>query len=118
MNKDIGYLKHAEEAARKILETYIPKSKEQFIAEEWRQLAVLRLYTVMGQAIKNLSVELRQQHPTILWKEFTGFRDILVHQYFSVDLNIVWKVSTEELPRVHAELKRLLSNYERPSGSS
>jgi uncharacterized protein with HEPN domain len=108
VNKDIAYLKHAEDAAAKI-QSYMPETLQAFEANEPMQHAIMRLYTILGQAIKNLSAEFREQNGAVLWKDFTGFRDVIVHQYFSIDLNIVWRVTQEELPSVHRELLRLIA---------
>jgi uncharacterized protein with HEPN domain len=89
----------------------MPETFEAFEANEPMQHAIMRLYTILGQAIKNLSTEFREQNGVVLWKDFTGFRDVIVHQYFSIDLNIVWRVTQEELPTVHQELLRLIAMY-------
>jgi uncharacterized protein with HEPN domain len=60
--------------------------------------AVLRSLEVMGEATKKIPEDVRARHPEIPWKRFAGMRDKLIHEYFGVDLEIVWGVVQEELP--------------------
>ena len=112
MKQDLVFLKHAEEAARKIL-TFAPESLAALHADEKTQFAIVRLYTVLGEAIKKLSPSLREQYPAIPWKGFTGFRDVLIHQYFNIDLKILWDVTSQQLPTFHTELEKLITSLEK-----
>lgn len=54
--------------------------------------AVIRNLEVIGEAVKNIPEDIRLKHPEIPWREIVGFRNIVIHHYFGVDLNIVWTV--------------------------
>lgn len=60
--------------------------------------AVIRSVEVIGEAAKNISQSLRDQYSTIPWKKMTGMRDKLIHEYFGVDLEIIWDTIKKELP--------------------
>lgn len=79
------------------------------------QDAVVRNIDIIGEATKNLSKEIRNGHPEIPWKNVAGMRDRLIHQYFGVNLDIVWDVAHEELPKllVHiSSIEELLQDEE------
>lgn len=64
------------------------------------QDAVMRRIEVIGEAVKNLSQEFREQHSDIAWKEIAGMRDILIHEYTGVILERVWNTLKEDIPKL------------------
>jgi uncharacterized protein with HEPN domain len=66
----------------------------------------IRSLEIIGEAVKNLSEEFKNDNPQIAWKEIAGMRDRLIHRYFNIDLDIVYEVITERLP----ELKETVKN--------
>lgn len=79
-----------------------------FSQDRKTQMAVLRALEVMGEAVKQLSADLRTQHPNIPWREIAGMRDKLIHDYIGVNLSRVWRTIQEDLPRLDEEVKRML----------
>lgn len=75
-----------------------------------RQDATLRKLEVIGQAVKNLSDQTKSSQPDIPWKQIAGMRDKVIHDYFGVDLEIVWRVVQRELPRLRLAIASLLQN--------
>jgi len=71
------------------------------------QDAVIRNLEIIGEATKNLSGELRTKYPDLPWKGMAGVRDRLIHDYFGVNLDIVWQIITAELPEVVAKVKAI-----------
>ncbi|WP_255727721.1 HepT-like ribonuclease domain-containing protein [Rhodohalobacter sulfatireducens] len=63
------------------------------------QSAVIRQFEVMGEAVKKLDKELTNQYSDTDWTAIAGMRDLLIHQYFGVDLDLVWESVTEDLPK-------------------
>ncbi|MEA3240392.1 MAG: DUF86 domain-containing protein [Pseudomonadota bacterium] len=84
-------------------------SFETFAADRKTVNAVIRSLEVIGEAAKQIPPHLQTQSPEIPWKYMAGMRDKLIHQYFGVDLGIVWAVVKNELPPLRAEIKLLLS---------
>jgi uncharacterized protein with HEPN domain len=70
--------------------------------------AVLRNLEVIGEAVKQLPAEVRSAEPEIEWQKIAGFRDVLIHAYFGVDLDIVWDVVSNKLPRLEEQIRELL----------
>ncbi len=74
--------------------------------------AVLRSLEVLGEAAKGIPDDVRQYAPDVPWKRMAGMRDKLIHQYFGVDLRIVWEVVQEELPPLRPKIEGLLKRLE------
>ncbi|MCS6846893.1 MAG: DUF86 domain-containing protein [Anaerolineae bacterium] len=72
------------------------------------QDAVIRNLEIIGEATKHLSKEFRERHPDIPWKSMAGARDRLIHHYFGVNLDIVWRIVTDELLEVASRLTEIL----------
>lgn len=73
-----------------------------------RRDAVLRQLEIIGEASKNLTSELRNDNPQIEWRKVTGTRDRLAHGYFSVDIDVVWRITQEFLPSLKIEIEKIL----------
>ena len=107
MKDDRVYLHHLEECIDRITE-YTRSGLDSFLDDTMTQDAVLRNLEVIGEAVKNLSPTLTAAHPEIPWKRIAGLRDILIHHYFGVDLEIVWRVVEDRLPELSRAVADLL----------
>ncbi len=72
--------------------------------------AVIRCLEVIGEAVKRLPPEILETHPDVDWAGFARMRDILTHQYFGVDLDIVWDAATREVPLLGARVRTMLDD--------
>ncbi|MGK7881813.1 MAG: DUF86 domain-containing protein [Crocosphaera sp.] len=70
---------------------------------------MLRRITIIGEATKRLSKEFRTQHPSIPWKAIAGMRDVITHDYDEVDLDEIWTVINEDLPKLFNYIKTLVT---------
>jgi len=71
--------------------------------------AVLYDFAVIGEAAKGVSAVMRAAHPTIPWSDMAGMRDVVIHQYFGVDADIVWRAAAVSVPRVLAQLRAIVT---------
>jgi uncharacterized protein with HEPN domain len=69
--------------------------------------AVVRRFEVIGEAVKGLSPELLAHEPDIPWRQIAGFRDILAHAYFAVEVSIIWDAASTKAPALRAACQRL-----------
>ena len=76
------------------------------------QDAVVRNLEIVGEAAKRVSADLRGRAPGVPWREMAGMRDKLVHDYFGVDLDLVWDVVAAELPAARTRIIVLLEELE------
>ncbi len=68
---------------------------------------MLKNLEVIGEAAKRLSPEIKESHPEIAWRDIAGLRDIIVHEYFGLDLDIVWDVVENRVPILLVQLRNL-----------
>lgn len=70
----------------------------------------MRRLEIIGEATKNIPEDFRKEHPDIPWREIAGMRDILIHEYFGVDLELTWTTVKENLPNLKQKLSRIIGN--------
>ncbi len=68
------------------------------------QDSVIRRIEIIGEAIKNIPNDIKNSYNQSPWKEITGMRDILIHQYFGVDLDLTWQVIDKDLPKLKRQI--------------
>lgn len=102
------YLADMREAVHRIHGYTAGLSYGQFLADSKTQDAVIRNIEILGEAAKHLPSALTSAHPEIEWKSIAGMRDKLVHDYFGVNLDILWDVVTTKLPALREQLDGLV----------
>ena len=107
MKDDRVYLQHIRDALQDIA-AYCGSDHGAFLDDRMRQDATLRKLEVIGQAVKNLSEDTKSRQPEIPWKQIAGMRDKVIHDYFGVNLDVVWEIVSNELPKVVTPLKQML----------
>lgn len=109
MKKDNTYLTDIVQAAKAIRRFVEGVTKEEFIANEEKHEAVNRKFEIIGEAARRLSPEARQQFPDIPWQLASAMRNVLIHDYDEVNLNVVWDTAQNDLPKLIARLEAYLT---------
>lgn len=107
MKSDSVYLRHILDAINKI-DSYTAVGHDVFFSDSHWQDAVIRQLEIMGEATKRLSQDLRSRYPKVPWKRIAGLRDVLIHDYFGVDLTMVWQITQTYLPKLKPEVESML----------
>jgi uncharacterized protein with HEPN domain len=84
------------------------ESYESFFENRMVQNAVIRSFEVVGEAARRTSAELREAHPEVPWRLMGDFRDKLIHDYFGLDLEVIWRTATEDTPVLLQEIEKLM----------
>ncbi len=102
------FLRHISENI-KLIESFSKNlTKEKFMKNKLRQNAIIRALEIVGEAVKNLSSEFMEEHRDIPWNDIARTRDKLIHHYFGVDLNEVWSIVKDDLPKLKKQVKEIL----------
>jgi len=91
------------------IQKYAARGKDAFRKDELIQTWVLHHIQILGEAAARISDEFQEQHPDIPWFKMIGMRNILVHDYFHIDIEVVWSVVENDLPVLFNQVKYLLN---------
>ena len=72
------------------------------------QDVVIRRLSIIGEAYKNISKELKTKHKEVNWREIAGMRDFIIHEYFELNLDVIWKTIVEDLPVLKGNVTNML----------
>ena len=107
MREDRERLKDILEAIEHI-EKYAAQGRKTFEQDELIQTWILHHLLILGEATSRISDEFIEKHPNIPWTKITGMRNILIHHYFGIDLEVVWSVVEKDLPDLKKKLQFFL----------
>ena len=83
--------------------------KEAFDANELIQIWMVHHLQIIGEAVRSIDPAFRSAHPSVPWREIAGMRNVLIHDYGSVNLNIVWSAVEKDVPLPKKEIHKLLT---------
>lgn len=93
-----------------LIESFIATIDERsFYANVEKQDAVLRRLEIIGEAVKQLPDRIRDSNPTIPWRQIAGMRDMIIHEYFGITLEMIWVVVTEDLPELKDAIQKIIA---------
>lgn len=112
MNKDPQiFLKHILESIEWIEKDTEGMSKEDFLKNVPIQDAVVRRIEIIGEAIRNLPSDLKKENKDVAWQDITDMRNKIIHEYFGIDLELVWEVVKKDVPALKDQVKEILSSF-------
>jgi uncharacterized protein with HEPN domain len=104
-------LEDIRESAEKILEYTKDISFEEFSDDNRTVDAVIRNFEIIGEASNLLPDEIKEKYSEIDWHRIRGFRNRIIHDYFGVDLQILWKIKTENVPGLISEVAKITPHF-------
>jgi uncharacterized protein with HEPN domain len=107
------YLQDILEAATKARQFVKDVDLEAFRANEEKVFAVIRALEIIGEAAKNIPKSIRGRYPEIPWEDIVGMRNKVIHDYFGVDLEVIWKTLHEDLPPLQAAVAKILEDLKK-----
>ena len=110
-NKEpIFFLQDIQNSVTKIFKYTTNIDYQEFVSNDMIKDAVERNFEIIGEAVKNLSEDFRNKYPNIPFKQIAGMRDKLIHDYFGVDYEIVWKTIKDKLPEFNSDIEKLIKD--------
>ena len=87
---------------------------DQFVYDEKTIFAVNHALEIIGETTKHIPEEVRKEYPFVPWRKMAGIRDVIIHAYFGVNLNIIWNTANERLPELKRDIQKILEekNFE------
>lgn len=110
---DLAFVKHILDGIEAIEKFSKNINKKTLRSNRLKQSAIIREIEVIGEAVKNISLSLKNKHPEIEWREIVGTRDKMIHHYFGVDLDIVWEIIKNDLPDLKEKILEIKKDLEK-----
>lgn len=104
--RDENCLEHMIEACRKI-RRIADVSRTDYESSEEKQLALERLFEIVGEAASKVSEDFKKTHPQLPWREATAMRNFVVHDYAGVDIDVIWDSAQTDIPKLLLELEAI-----------
>jgi uncharacterized protein with HEPN domain len=111
-NKDISYINHILDAISDIEESLKNISREKFEKTKDIKDANIRRIEIIGEAVKNLSNNIKEKYNEIEWNKIIGTRDKMIHHYFGVNLDIIWNIIKINIPDLKIKILKIKRDIE------
>ncbi|MEI7890745.1 MAG: DUF86 domain-containing protein [bacterium] len=102
------FLTHILKSIERIEDDTAGLSEAQFSRALTVQDAVVRRLEIIGEAVRNIADDFRKKHTKIPWKKMAGLRDVLIHEYFGVDMELVWKIINNDIPKLKKQILKIV----------
>lgn len=110
--KEILFISDIADSAGAILEYTKGLAYEDFHKDRKTFAAVIREFEIIGEAVSKISDDIKKSYPNIEWQDIKDFRNILIHEYFGIDSEIVWKIIQDDLPILSSAIREILTKQD------
>ncbi len=83
-------------------------SENRFYTERKLQMAAIKELEIIGEAVRNLPPEFKEKYPSVPWKDIAGMRSFLIHEYFEIDLDLVWDTIQSKIPELKQDVEKII----------
>ena len=111
------FIEHILESIELIENYTANKTISDFIESVQLQDSIIRRIEIIGEAVKNLPAEVKSNYPDVPWKNIAGMRDVLIHKYFGIDLELTWQVVQKDIPDLKREILKIKQDLQNKSTS-
>jgi len=116
--ESVDYIKDISEAISKIEKFTQGMNYRAFVNDEKTVFAVLRAFEIIGEAAKNVSRSIKTKYANVPWREMTGIRNKLIHEYFGVIYQVIWKTLKEDIPSLKPKIEEILQDLNKGKSST
>lgn len=102
------FLKHIRDYCEKVTRIIDGHSFDEFAKNEEVHFSVMKILEIIGEACNNLTDDFQKSHPEIPWAQIIGFRNKTTHEYWDIDLKIVWRIASVDAPELHDKIIPLI----------
>lgn len=103
------FIGHIFESIQAIQKYCKEVKKKDFFEDEQLQDSVMRRLEIIGEAVKKISPDFKNRYKEIEWQKIAGMRDVLIHDYFGIDIKLVWNTIKKDLPKLKKQVKELIN---------
>ena len=108
MKRDLNlFIEDIKNSIKNIVEFSKGLTKEGFSKDNLRQSAIIRQLEIIGEAVKNIPDSFKNKYPNIPWWGIAGFRDVLSHAYFGINIERIWNIIEIDLPKLKEEISKI-----------
>ena len=104
----LDYLTDIQDASQNISQFISEMTWDEFAQDQKTIYAVVRAFEIIGEAAKKVPLSVQKRHPKVPWKQMAGMRDKLIHEYFGVNHEVLWKTAKEDIPPVYQLIAMVL----------
>lgn len=111
MTKDpLVFIDHIKESVLYLEKYSTGIKKRDFRKSVQLQDSIIRRFEIIGEAARNVPADFRKQHKEFNWQDIVDFRNKLIHDYFGIDFDLVWKILKKDLPALKSKLQKIPSD--------
>ena len=108
MKRDVFYLENIIDEIDILHDILKGENIEDYLSDEILKRAVTKTFENIGESVKNLSGEVKSDHPTIDWRSISGLRDIITHRYHGIDHRLIWDLYENKIDELEKEIRKVL----------